>query len=221
MVRQRLRGAVRWLDAGCGRRLLGRDLESLENELVSSARSVVGVDLDVAHLRKHLNISRRACASLHSLPFPDGTFDLITCNMVVEHLPEPLPVFREITRLLAPGVALMVHTSNTRNYLVFVNILAKKLLPRSVVVNWCAITAPPRRHLSHFLPCQPGSCTSPDRLRGRPLPRVRALSRPSPALHTLLRARRLVRASSNAPLFVPPFDRLAATIALVLRKPGP
>jgi ubiquinone/menaquinone biosynthesis C-methylase UbiE len=126
---------ARWLDSGCGWRLLGKDLEPLENELVSLAKIVVGVDLDFPHLAKHVNISHRVGASLAALPFPDASFDLITCNMVAEHLPEPLAMFQEMSRVLAPGGALMVHTPNTWNYLVYANILAKKFLPRSLVVK--------------------------------------------------------------------------------------
>jgi SAM-dependent methyltransferase len=86
-------------------------------------------------LCKHINISRRICSSLDSLPFSDASFDLVTCNMVVEHLPAPFAIFHELSRVLAPGGILLVHTPNTQNYLVFANILAKKLLPRSVVLK--------------------------------------------------------------------------------------
>jgi ubiquinone/menaquinone biosynthesis C-methylase UbiE len=134
-IKRHLTPSVRWLDAGCGWRLLGKDLDPLENELVRSARSVVGVDLDFPHLRKHVNISRRICASLQSLPFSDASFDLVTCNMVVEHLPDPFPTFQELSRVLTPGGTLLVHTPNTQNYLVWANILVKKLLPRSVVLR--------------------------------------------------------------------------------------
>ncbi|MGZ4819217.1 MAG: class I SAM-dependent methyltransferase [Terriglobales bacterium] len=134
-IRHYLTCRVRWLDAGCGWYMLGKGLGALERELVSRARIVVGVDLDFGHLRKHGNISRRICASLNSLPFPDASFDLITCNMVAEHLPDPCTTFREMSRVLAAGGTLMVHTPNTRNYLVFANILAKKLLPRWMVLK--------------------------------------------------------------------------------------
>jgi ubiquinone/menaquinone biosynthesis C-methylase UbiE len=126
---------MRWLDAGCGWRLLSKDLEALEDELVRRAGLAVGVDLDFAHLRKHLDITRRACASLNALPFPDNSFDLITCNMVLEHLPEPLPVFQEMARVLVPGGRIMVHTPNTRNYLVLSNLVAKAILPRSLILK--------------------------------------------------------------------------------------
>ena len=134
-VREYLTHPVRWMDAGCGWHLLRKDLAQLEIELLNLAGIVVGVDLDFPHLRKHVNISRRICASLDSLPFSDASFDLITCNMVVEHLPDPLTTFREMSRVLVTGGTLMVHTPNTRNYLVFSNILAKKLLPRSVILK--------------------------------------------------------------------------------------
>jgi ubiquinone/menaquinone biosynthesis C-methylase UbiE len=134
-IRQYLAHPVRWLDCGCGWRLLGKDLEALENELVSLARVVVGVDVDCPHLRENINIQLRTCAMLEFLPFADASFDLITCNMVVEHLLFPFTTFQELSRVLAPGGTLLVHTPNTRNYLVFANILAKKLLPRSVVLK--------------------------------------------------------------------------------------
>jgi hypothetical protein len=55
--------------------------------------------------------------------------------MVVEHLPHPLITFRELSRVLATGGTMMVHTPNTWNYLVFSNMIAKKLLPRSVFLK--------------------------------------------------------------------------------------
>src|SRR5580704_17695967 len=95
-IRQHLSPSHRWLDGGCGWRLLGKDLEALENEIASTPRMVVGVDLDLPHLGKHLNISRRLQGSLDALPFSDASFDLITCNMVAEHLPDPLLTFQEL-----------------------------------------------------------------------------------------------------------------------------
>jgi len=218
-IKEYLTEPVRWLDAGCGWRLLGKDLERLENELVSRAGRAVGVDLDLPHLRKHVNMSRLACASLGSLPFFDASFDLVTCNMVLEHLPAPVTVFQEMSRVLAPGGVLMVHTPNTHNYLVFANILAKKFLPRSLVLKlvhddragddiyptyYRANNARALRKLGESVMLQPES--------------VRFLTQPQPysrffapaAFFELL----LMRATMTRPL-----DRFGATIVMVFRKP--
>jgi SAM-dependent methyltransferase len=46
---------------------------------------------------------------------PAGFFQIITCIEVVEHLPEPLPVFELFARLLAPGGLLLLTTGNLRS----------------------------------------------------------------------------------------------------------
>ena len=216
---QRLDQPLRWLDAGCGWRLLGKDLEPLEDRLVSRARIVVGVDLDFAHLRKHLDISRRARASLDVLPFGDASFDLITCNMVCEHLPDPVPVFRELSRVLAPGGCLMVHTPNTRNYLVLANLVAKKFLPRSIIIKlirdgragediyptfYRANNQRTLRELASRVDLQPEFV----RLLTQPQPYTRFFA--PAALFELM----LMRATMT-----PPFDRFGATIMMGFRKP--
>ena len=217
-IRQYLAPPVRWLDAGCGWHLLGKNLDPLENELVSLARIVIGVDLDLPHLRKHVNISRRICAPLDSLPFSDATFDLVTCNMVVEHLPAPFTTFQEMSRVLAPGGTLMVHTPNTRNYLVFANILAKKLLPRSMVLKlvrdnraaddicptyYRANNARALRNLGESVNLQPEFV----RFLTSPQPYSRFFA-PAAFFELLLMGATMTR----------PMDRFAATIVMVFRK---
>jgi 2-polyprenyl-3-methyl-5-hydroxy-6-metoxy-1,4-benzoquinol methylase len=213
-----LRPGGRWLDSGCGWRLLGEDLDPLEDDLVSQARTVVGVDVDFPHLRKHVNIRLRSCATLESLPFADGSFDVVTCNMVVEHLPDPLTTFQELRRVLTPGGILMVHTPNTWNYLVRANIVAKKVIPRSLVLKmindgreaddiyptfYRANNLPALRKLGESVALKPEF--------------VRFLTQPQPytrffapaAFFELL----LMRAMMTSP-----FDRFAATIVMVFRK---
>jgi SAM-dependent methyltransferase len=45
-------------------------------------------------------------ASADSLPVPDGSFDLVICTQVLEHVPEPSAVLAEAIRVLAPGARL-------------------------------------------------------------------------------------------------------------------
>lgn len=42
-------------------------------------------------------------ASAEALPFPDGLFQRVECDAVLEHVQNPEKVMREITRVLAPG----------------------------------------------------------------------------------------------------------------------
>ena len=50
-----------------------------------------------------------------ALPYPDATFDLITCTEVIEHLEHYRRTFREIFRILKPGGAFVVTTPNVLN----------------------------------------------------------------------------------------------------------
>jgi ubiquinone/menaquinone biosynthesis C-methylase UbiE len=123
-----------WLDLGCGWRLLGKDLEPIEDRLVGSVRSVVGCDPDFHSVRKHRNIRKRVVGSAETLPFRDGSFDLLTCNMVVEHLGDPEKSFSEMVRVLRPGGQIVIHTPNLLNYAVFLNHTVARMIPRKRVL---------------------------------------------------------------------------------------
>jgi SAM-dependent methyltransferase len=44
-----------------------------------------------------------AIAQLTELPFPDHVFDAVVCTQVLEHVPEPKAVLKEIARVMRPG----------------------------------------------------------------------------------------------------------------------
>jgi ubiquinone/menaquinone biosynthesis C-methylase UbiE len=107
-----------WLDLGCGHKFLAPWRENDETRLVGSARFVAGIDPNLDSLSQHRTIMNRAQATVASLPFRDSVFDLVTANMVVEHLDQPEVQFREICRVLKPGGMFVFLTPNSRNPLV-------------------------------------------------------------------------------------------------------
>lgn len=132
-----------WLDAGCGHRLLGRgpDIEQLEKALSGRAGLFAGTDVSHSALLVHQTLQHRVCSNLEQIPFQAGSFDVITCNMVVEHLAHPAAVFREFARVLRAGDLLLVHTPNRLNYLVAGGMIFKKLLPQSVIRKLVSVSA--------------------------------------------------------------------------------
>jgi len=121
---------IRWLDVGCGHQLLPDWRDRQERELVGRASLLVGADLDLSAIRRHRSISCRLLADAAHLPFPDCSFDLVTANMVVEHLDNPAQQFAEVSRVLRPEGSFLFHTPNAQNY--FARLA--RVLPDSVKV---------------------------------------------------------------------------------------
>src|SRR5260370_38735830 len=59
------------------------------------------------------------------LPFACGSFDLVVCVWVLEHLREPSTVFGEVARVLRPGGHFVFLTPNLRNPLLVLNRIGK------------------------------------------------------------------------------------------------
>lgn len=58
------------------------------------------------------SIPNLAVSDLNSLPFAAGSFDIVTANMVAEHLSNPSLVLSEIARVLRDGGHFVFHTPN-------------------------------------------------------------------------------------------------------------
>jgi SAM-dependent methyltransferase len=96
------------LDAGCG-----RTAPVLQKYRGRAAR-LIGVELveftDVPEGIETYN------ADLASLPLPDASIDLIMSRSVFEHLADPSAVYREFSRVLRPGGAVVFLTANMWDY---------------------------------------------------------------------------------------------------------
>lgn len=128
LIAEHLHRGARWLDAGCGSRLLEENLDSLEDWLVRRCGLIIGMD---PCLRGHRNIQLLVRGSLYALPFADRSFDLITCNMVVEHLANPLGAMSEISRCLRNKGEVVIQTPYLANYGVMANAIAARIMPES------------------------------------------------------------------------------------------
>lgn len=120
--------ATAWLDLGCGHHLLPEWRDEAERDLLGRVPFVVGVDYDLPSLQMHRSIRDRVRADARRLPFADESFDLVTANMVVEHLDDPDSQFGEVARVLRPGGGFIFHTPNARSYFVTV----ARLLPDTI-----------------------------------------------------------------------------------------
>ena len=135
LVRRNLNKDTKWLDVGCGHQILPGGLERIEDDMVANAGVVVGCDLDFDSVTKHRNIRNRVLAPADKLPFRESTFNLVTCNMVVEHLDDPARTFSELARVLSPSGQLIIHTPNLLNYAVLLNHTVARKLPRNFVLR--------------------------------------------------------------------------------------
>ena len=115
---EHLKPDTAWLDLGCGRRLIPSwlpEADLKQAQLAQSVAKMVGMDLDLDSITRNNAVSSRIVGRSDRLPFENGTFDLITANMVVEHLDDPISTLAEVSRILKPGGIFLFHTPNIEN----------------------------------------------------------------------------------------------------------
>jgi SAM-dependent methyltransferase len=117
--------ASSWLDLGCG-------FDFVRNGATFTMPAgncrAVGLDMDATALRQHTRLSQRVVGNGETLPFGRGTFDLVTMNMVMEHVKTPRLLFAEVNRVLRPGGVLLLHTPNAVGY----TTLATRMVPTAL-----------------------------------------------------------------------------------------
>jgi SAM-dependent methyltransferase len=130
-----LTSTARWLDAGCGHEILEHGAGTEQFDLCSKIPFVVGCDLDMASLRRHMVIKNRLCCELGAMPFRSESFDVVSLNNVAEHLSRPALVFGEFSRVLSDGGILVVHTPNARSYWARIVAIGRRILPSKLILR--------------------------------------------------------------------------------------
>lgn len=124
---------VKILDVGCGAGFL-------VNEFSQRGYPVTGVDNSQDSLRvaKNYDSSQSAHyleADALKLPFPDKSFDVITCMDFLEHVTGPERYIEEMARVLRPGGVFFFHTFNRNVFSWFLIIKCVEWLVKNTPKN--------------------------------------------------------------------------------------
>ena len=128
VLRRHVNPSVDWIEMGCGHSVLPSWRQMEEQQLIKNCRAIFGIDYDWLSLKAHRTISRKLRGDITRLPFRDQSCDLVTANMVVEHLDNPDFQFREIHRILRPKGIFLFHTPNAYGY----GVLLSRLVPEAL-----------------------------------------------------------------------------------------
>ncbi len=77
---------------------------------------ICGIDLDLRVLENRF-LDDAKIANGEAIPYSDSSFDVVFSDNVLEHLENPLLVFKEITRVLKPGGHFLFKTPNLYHYM--------------------------------------------------------------------------------------------------------
>ena len=80
------------------------------------AARVCGVDLD-QRVTSNPMLDEGRVSDAGGIPYPDASFDVVFSDNVVEHLSDPLAVFREVHRVLKLGGVFLFKTPNKHHYM--------------------------------------------------------------------------------------------------------
>lgn len=124
----------RWLDLGCGRQIVPQFAMGMDAQraLVARVSLLIGLDVDSA-IAEHPLLHGRVMGLGETLPFAARSFDLVTANVVVEHVADPERFLGEIRRVLRPGGRFLFHTPNYTYYLTLLASVVPDAVKRRIV----------------------------------------------------------------------------------------
>ncbi len=116
-IREHLAAGCRWLDIGAGTKVHdGAETGPLSPPMLrADASLLVGADMMCEHLRRNGLLTCAVAADVEHLPFDAASFDLVTANMVLEHLAAPQVALGEVARVLRAGGLFVAVTPNAHH----------------------------------------------------------------------------------------------------------
>lgn len=125
-----VRSDTRWLDIGCGHTILPEWIRgSVDFQKALLSRCELARGCDPVDDRPHVAGLTKQVFQGETLPFTDGFFNLVTANMVIEHVADPIAFAREVHRVLSKDGLFVAHTSNLYYFEYFI----AHFLPSSIV----------------------------------------------------------------------------------------
>ena len=115
---ERLDGGKSILDVGCGRTF------PLAGKFLARTDAVFGID-PVADPSAVANGAVVKRGTGDAIPFDDGSFDLVVCRSVLEHVERPAALFADVARVLKAGGVFVFLTPSRYDYVS----LAARLIP--------------------------------------------------------------------------------------------
>lgn len=85
---------LRVLEAGCG---------SMSKVRLPADAYIVGIDISAKQLERNSGLDARILGDIETYPLPEGSFDIIICWDVLEHLPSPEKALKNFFRAARPG----------------------------------------------------------------------------------------------------------------------
>jgi ubiquinone/menaquinone biosynthesis C-methylase UbiE len=156
---------IRWLDLGCGHQLFPNWVPTADRDqmtLASRCELFVGIDYDMRSLYQHQALKNKVRGDIEHLPFQDQSFDLVTANMVLEHVKNPTALLLEVRRILRSNGSFLFHTPNSIGYATVI----ARLLPDFIKLK-----------LVPFLQARPAQDVFPTYYRFNSWRKINALSR--------------------------------------------
>jgi 2-polyprenyl-3-methyl-5-hydroxy-6-metoxy-1,4-benzoquinol methylase len=121
---QRMQGAARVLDLGCGQ---GHITSKIREALPQA--EIAGLDYSISaitYANKKFPGIDFIVASAYQCPYRGSSFDIVICNNLWEHVPDPLLLLSKITHVMKPNGFLIISTPSRYRWGNLVNVIRGK-----------------------------------------------------------------------------------------------